>query len=176
MSKRAHPPKPASRAAAQAARQALIDRTAPLLEQAIAQVRGGHYETAMEALQALIALDAKHEIAIGMLGSVQAELNAPEQAVACFQRVLEINPGNTLARIQLGEQLAALQRPREALAAWAPCLPQPGEFLAHYLSGLALMKLDEVEEARFLFAKAARFMPPDHEHRAALEQMLRVLG
>lgn len=148
----------------------------PLLVAATGHAKSGAYEEAIAELEALVELKGDSEVATGMLASIYAELNATDRAIECFERVLALNPGNVLARMHLGQVLMSCQRPRDALAAWKPCLRMEGDFLAHYNSGLALMKLDEITEARRMFEKAALNMPPAYELQPQLQQMLRLLG
>src|SRR5229473_2163064 len=133
-----------------------------------------HYRAtpAFVHLKSLLASDPKHEIAVGMLAAIYAQIGLLDRAIEYFQQSLTINPQNVLARFQLGLTQLTAQRPQEALATWKPGLDQPGEFLAHFHSGLALLQLQKPAEARALFAHAARRMPKAHALYPQLQDLL----
>lgn len=133
-----------------------------LLGLATACARRGDFATAMIHLKELLAVDPRQEIALGMLAGIYAELKMPDRAVALYRQVLTVNPGNPLARFQLGLLQLAESRPGDALETLRPVLGDENDFLAHFHSGLALRQLGRAGEARQLLEVAARRMPPDH--------------
>lgn len=147
-----------------------------LLLQASRHLSEGAFDEALALLREIRSLDARHELAEGMLGAIHAQLHAFDEAIDCFGRVLAINPANHLARFQLGCVHMDQQRPREALEAWGPCLREPTDYVVHFHAGLAYMRLDKVDDARLMFGRAARLMPPDHALRAELTQMMQATG
>jgi len=132
----------------------------------------GDFEQAIVHLKSILASDPKHEVAVGMLAAIYAQIGLLDRAIDYYQRTLAINPQNVLARFQLGLTQLTAKRPREALATWKPCLDQPGEFLAHFHSGLALLQLQKPAEARAMFAHAARRMPKAHALYPQLQDLL----
>lgn len=151
-------------------------RTDGLLLQASRRLSSGDLDEALALLLEIRRMAPRHELAEGMLGAVYAQLHAFDDAVACFEHVLAINPDNHLARFQLGCVLMDRQQPREALEAWRPCLREPTDHVVHFHAGLAWMQLDRVEDARLMFGRAARYMPPDHELHPRLTRMMQAIG
>jgi tetratricopeptide (TPR) repeat protein len=143
-----------------------------LLLRAARHIEAREYEACIETLKALLQIDPRHLVAEGMLGAAYAELNAHEDAIACFERVLAADPANPLARFQLGCVYVDQQRPEEALQVWQRSLRVPGDFVVHFHAGVACMQLDRIEDARVMFERAARFMPPDHSLQQSLGNML----
>lgn len=147
------------------------DRTA-LLRSATDAAKRGELDAAIVQLKSLLDLDPKNEVALGMLAAIYAQIGLRDKAAEYFQRTLQVNPRNSLARFQLGLMQLADQKPEEALETWKLSLADPGEFMAHFHSGLALLALKRPGEARGLFEQAARHMPADHPLRGQLQQLL----
>jgi len=146
------------------------------LKRAIAFARDGDYESAIRCLKKSLDAKPEQEIAAGLLGSIYAELGMVERAAEYFERVLGINSENALARFQLGLLHFGAGRKREALDTWSPSLSDPGEFVAHYYSGAALLQLEESDKARSLLQIAAQRMPPGHVLYPRLKELLRHLN
>jgi tetratricopeptide (TPR) repeat protein len=147
-----------------------------MLLAAAAHMGAGHFDQAIEILLALRSMAPRHELAIGMLGAVYAQLQAMDSAAECFERVLTLNPDNALARFQLGLLKLDEAQPRAALDIWQRGLREPGDHIVHYHCGLALMKLDLADQARVMFERAAQRMPLDHPLHPQLQQMLQLIG
>lgn len=81
-------------------------RERELLGLAAAAAKQGDLESAIVHLKELLAADPRHEIALGLLAGIYAQLKMSDRAVALYRQVLEINPGNPLARLQLSLLLA----------------------------------------------------------------------
>lgn len=147
-----------------------------LLQLATTSTKEGDFEHALIHLKTLIATNPKHEIALGMLAAVYAELKMIDHAVDHYRRVLGVNPENPLARLQLGILQLAAKRPQDVLETWKPTLKDTDDFLGHYYSGLALLQLERSTEARTMLEESARRMPEDHVLYPQLKEMLNHLG
>ena len=132
------------------------------LERATAQVRNNDLAEAIETLKEILADDAKHEIATGMLASIYFEIGRVEAAIDLYEKLLSYNPDNPLARFQLG--LARLNdgQPRQALDVWEPMLEMENDFMAHFHSALAQLELQQPRQALELLLKAREHMPVGH--------------
>jgi tetratricopeptide (TPR) repeat protein len=147
-----------------------------LLLDASRLMSSGDFDNAIAALDSIRRVNPRHEVATGMLGAIHAQLNAPERAAECFEEVLALNPSNFLARFHLGMLKFDAQQPRAALDIWQSCLSEPTDFVVHYHCGLAWMRLDQIDEARRMFQRAAQRTPPEHELHAQVHEMLKRLG
>jgi tetratricopeptide (TPR) repeat protein len=147
-----------------------------LLIQATRCVQHGEFEQAIVLLKSLIQKEPRHELAIGMLGGVYAQIKMHDCAVDYFREVLAINPDNALARFQLGLSLLTLGRPQEAITAWKPLLANANDYLAHFYSALALFQVGRPSEAKPLLNTAAARMPKNHEAYPKLLDLLSDLG
>ena len=121
--------------------------------------------------QAVLALDPRNEIAIGMLAGIYVQLNLRDRARACLRQVLEINPKNTLARHQLGLLQLEAGEPQAAIDTWAPSLDNE-DFVAHFHTAVALLELKKPSEARPLLEHCAPRMPRDHQLYPRLQELL----
>jgi len=96
------------------------------------------------------------------LGVALLEQFKHKEAAEAFRRALQLDPGLTLARINLGialfniPDLPAAQKELLAASAAAPSAPQP-----HYLLGLAAKLQNRPEEAIASFQKVLRVDPND---------------
>jgi tetratricopeptide (TPR) repeat protein len=147
-----------------------------LLRRATAAASQRDFEQALVCLKRLLTLDDRHELAVGMLASVYAELRMPERAIEYYRRALEVNPANPLARLQLGLLQSSLGRAQDALDTWRPSLDDPKEFVAHFQSGVAMLQLQRPAEARSLLATAEQRMPANHPLRPTLRELLTRVG
>jgi Tfp pilus assembly protein PilF len=132
------------------------------LVRAVESVKRQDFGAAMEQLKSILAADPRHVLALGMLAGVYAELKMPEQAEMHYQRVLEIEPGNVLARFQLGLMQLSAGRARDAIQTWEPSLRDPKDYLSHFHSALAHLQLGESARARELLDLASKHMPASH--------------
>ena len=142
-------------------RKTLPDVREPLTR-AVEATRRKDFAAAIEHLKNVLAADPKHVVALGMLAGVYAELKMTDRAESNYQRVLEIDPSNVLARFQLGLLQLAAGRPREAIATWEPSLRDSKDYLAHFHSALAHAALGENARASELLERAAERMPASH--------------
>lgn len=145
------------------------------LQQATTFLRSGNKEEAMETLKQLLSDSPGHELGGGMLASIYAELGMSEQAITLYQEVLTQHPDNPLARFQWGLILFSRDQFADALAVWEPLRASADDFMAHFQSALAMLKLNRLDEARDLLARAASRMPQTHVLRPHLEELQRTL-
>lgn len=134
--------------------------------------KDGDYEEAIIQLKNLLDAYPKHELGLGMLASIYAELKMNDRAVEFYERLLAVNPKNPLACLQLGLMQAAAQRPREVVEIWKARLDEPEEYLAHYFTGLALLSLDKSKEARTMLEHSAQYMPKDYALYPSLQELI----
>lgn len=158
-----------------ASTQATSAKHAALIE-ATRRVESGDFDQALVLLKNLIRGEPRHELAIGMLGGVYAQLKMHDRAIETFRKVLELNPTNALARFQMGLSQLTLGQPVEAIATWKPLLAGPDDFLAHFYSALALAQTGHPGEAKLLLHTAAARMPKNHEAYPQLLALQSVLG
>ena len=143
-----------------------------LLIEATALAQNGEFDGAIEKLKELIDAHPAHEIALGMLAGIYAQIGMHDRAIEYFQRVLETNPENPLARLQMGLCQLSSGKPTEALDTWKPALADPEDFLARFHSGLALLQLKRPAEAHQLLEAAERQMPKNHALYPQLAEIL----
>src|SRR3569832_1323857 len=88
-----------------------------LLDQAAAAYSAGRLTEAVAAFQ-FVALQApRHESTWVNLGVAWRQLKKPELSIACYHRVLELNPDNAGVWTNLGNALKDVERLDEALVA-----------------------------------------------------------
>jgi predicted Zn-dependent protease len=145
------------------------------LSRAAACAKQGDLEAAMAHLKELLAAEPDNELGNGMLAGIYAQLNMPERATTCFEKVLTVNPRNVLARFQLGLLQLNSGKPGEAVATFRPNLADDREFLAHFYSAVALLELQEVDQARVLLEHVERHMPRNHNLYPQLQNLLQPL-
>ncbi len=127
-----------------------------------------------QAIVALKSLDEtydKNEIVLGMLGGIYFQLGMADRACTCYLQVLQINPSNGLASLQLGLAYTSLGKPDDALSAWQALLKDPKDFMGHFHSGVTLLELGKIKDAYELFAVAETNMPENHPYRQKLEEL-----
>lgn len=72
-----------------------------VLEPLVDALRAGHYPVAVEGLKGLLAEHPDNEVVLGLLAAAYFHIGLPDRAQPLFERVLQINPDNALARAQL---------------------------------------------------------------------------
>lgn len=143
-----------------------------LLAQATEQAKNGRLDQAIEDLKTLLTDVPDHEIALGMLGGIYAQIGMHERAIDQFGKVLSINPDQPLARLQLGIAQIETQRYTQSLETLAPLRDSEGDYAGNFYSGLALMQLNRPQEAKPLLQKAAENMPQNHPAYPELRDLL----
>ena len=132
------------------------------LAEATEYAKNKEYDKAILSLKQLLDKDQEHEIAMGMLAAIYLQIGMHERAENFYRQLLQINPGNPLARFQLGMSKFNQGAIEQALLTWEPMLDLENEFMAHYYSGLALLHLDEKDKAMRMFEHARRHVPDSH--------------
>jgi tetratricopeptide (TPR) repeat protein len=125
-------------------------------------VRTRRYDAAIEGLRAFLTRFPDDEVATGLLAATYFEIGLAAKALAGYERVLEINPANALARFQLGMVHVSRGEHQAALERWKPLTRDPREFMARFHSALACMELGDAPQARSLLEEAAKNMPVGH--------------
>jgi tetratricopeptide (TPR) repeat protein len=141
------------------------------LGRAAACAKRGELEAAMDHAHAVLALDPRNEIALGMLAGVYVQLHMRERAGTYLRQVLEINPRNTLARHQLGLLQLEGGQPQAAIDTWAASLDDD-DFVAHFHTAVALLELRRASEARPLLEHCAPRIPRNHDLYPRLQELL----
>ena len=142
----------------------------------IEAVRAGRFEPAIEGLKTFLSVQPRNEIATGLLAASYFQIGLLDRAQALYERVLELNPLNALARFQLGMTQLSLRAPRAALTTWEPLLETQNEFMARFHSALAHLELGERGPARTLLDEAAKNMPASHPLAGRLRALRSQLG
>jgi tetratricopeptide (TPR) repeat protein len=140
------------------------------LQPLIEAVKQGQFDRAIGGLKQFLTDWPDHEVALGLLASTYFQIGMPEAARERYERLLENNPANALARFQLGLILLDSD-PARSLELWQPLLAVENEFMAHFHSALARIRLGDPVAARPLLEQAARHMPPGHPLHAQLLQL-----
>jgi len=106
---------------------------------------------AVEWLSRAIRQDAKAEY-LSALGFTLKQLGRPEDALAVFDKAVQLKPDDAELWKQLAGALAALSRPADALVVYQQVLKlDPHHFEAAYRSGVLLHQLERFEEALACF-------------------------
>lgn len=132
------------------------------ISNAAALIKTRQFEQAMQELKTFLQHQPDHEIATGMLASIYAEIDMPQKALELYARVLEINPGNILARFHLGLIHFGSGDFLQAIDTWKPALSDPDDFMIKYHAGLAYLKISELSTSIQLLTAARELMPEDH--------------
>jgi len=74
----------------------------------------GKYEEAMKLAREAVVLDPAQASAYNLLGATQVKLRQPQEAVASFQKILSLQPENSVAVFNLGEAYFLLKNYSEA--------------------------------------------------------------
>lgn len=106
-------------------------------------------------------------------GKVLTELGRLADAIASYQRAIDLNPGHWIAQHNLGCTLLQMKRPAEALAAFDAVAQRAGNFAPCFKNrGIALKDLGRPEEAIASYRQAIALTPDDVEAWINLGQCL----
>lgn len=141
------------------------------LERLVGLVRVRRFDAAIEGLKQFLVQFPDNEVAAGLLGATYFEIGLPQQALEHYQRVMELNPQNALARFQIGMVHLSRGEHQAALEAWAPLTLDSREFMAHFHSALACMELGDTARAREMLEVAGANMPVGHPLFAQLKSL-----
>ncbi len=110
-------------------------------------------------------------------GFAYIEQNDPAGAVPFFQKSLELNPNNTLSRLDLADALFDLGKIPESKAHLVKLLEiEPDHALAHFQLAAILRDEDKLDEAAEHFRQAVRGEPNLHAAQAGLATALLQTG
>lgn len=102
-------------------------------------------------------------------GNALIHAGKPEEAIACFERALEIDSSYYYPAFNLGMAYSMLKRDPEAVAAYQRALKiDPADPVARNNLGASLARLGRMKEAAAEFAKAVELAPDYEEARANL--------
>ncbi|VXD22491.1 Protein prenyltransferase, alpha subunit [Planktothrix serta PCC 8927] len=97
-------------------------------------------------------------------GCQQVEKGNFEDALFCFEKVIQLEPDNHVAWSNRGAALSLFGRLEEAIDSYDKALEfKPDDHYVWYNRGIALDNLGRLEEAINSFDKALEFKPDDHE-------------
>ena len=101
-------------------------------------------------------------------GNALGRLSKHQEAIACYDRSLEINPGDAETWYNKGNTLVRLSKHQEAMACYDKTLElNPGFAKAWYIKGLVLEMLDKHQEAINAFNCFIKFAPPQDAKRVS---------
>jgi tetratricopeptide (TPR) repeat protein len=99
-------------------------------------------------------------VALTNKGTALDQLGRYEEAVECFDKVLEINPKDAEALNNKGSSLIKMNRYEEAVECFDEALTiDPHNFVTHYNKGIALGKLGRYEEAIRSYDETIKIVP-----------------
>lgn len=125
-------------------------------------MKSNNFDEAIPLLQDLLKSEPQHELALGLLASIYAEIQMTDKAIDLYQQLLSINPNNPLARLQLGMLFYANNQFDEAIEIWLASLTDEKNFVLHYYTGMAYLQKQQPEHASAMFEKARHYMPDTH--------------
>lgn len=121
----------------------------------------------------VVAHDPANATAHYNVGTTLLERGVPADALAHFQKAIELRPDYARAYHNLGSALGALGRRDEATRAFEKAVElEPRYSLGHVKLGLTALEQGDKDEARRLFEKAIQVSPHDAEAHAALADLL----
>jgi tetratricopeptide (TPR) repeat protein len=132
------------------------------LEKLTGLVRARRYDLAISELREFLVRYPDNEVATGLLAATYFEIGLAEKAAAGYERTIELNPANALARFQLGLVKLSQGANQAALYTWAPLTADPQEFMASFHSALACIQLGDEPRAREFLEVAGANMPVGH--------------
>jgi len=149
-----------------------MDTVKEEIAKAAAAAKSGNSESAIEMLKELVDRNPDHELAVGMLASLYADLGMMDRAERLFEQVLNINLANPLARLHLGTTRMQLGKHEQALSTLEPLLQSQDDFIAHFYCGMLQLELNNIQESRINLDIASQRMPVEHPLRPNLDAAL----
>src|SRR5262245_15329733 len=102
--------------------------TAEVLAQALGYYQVGHHAVAEQLCRYVLEFDSQNPHALHLLGMVRFRQGCPEDAIACYRRVLELQPELAQVHNNLGNVLKSQRQSEEALACYAEALRLEPDF------------------------------------------------
>ncbi len=135
-------------------------------------VKKKQFDQALSVLKAMDETYGQDELVLGMMAGVYFQIGMVERAEFHYRKVLNLNPNNGLALLQLGLAQIALDRPAAAVVVWRPLLLDQQNFMAYFHTGLALLEMGRQQEAIDHLLIATANMPADHPYREKAEELI----
>lgn len=133
------------------------------------------YDHAVEWLSRAIRIDPKPE-SLSALGFTLKQAGRPGEALAVFDKAVQLRPDDAELWKQLGGALAALDRRDEALAVYQHVLKlDPRHFEAAHACALLLQQMERPEEALVYFNLCVEWLPDNVPTLLARARLLRAL-
>jgi len=134
-------------------------RVAACLKDFQSCVSKGDYENALHVTEELVAIRGQ-SADLRRQGIYLSRLGRHKDALAAFDKGLQVDPGNAEAWISRGIELRKLNRDEDAMAAFVKSIEvHPNNSRAWMLRGMLLGRLDRDEEALTAFDKAVELDP-----------------
>jgi tetratricopeptide (TPR) repeat protein len=126
------------------------------------EYNAGRYDEAERLCRAILRTSPDHFRALHLLGAIQSQTARHADAVATYDRVVELRPSHAEAHFNRGVSLQALKRYEEALASYDCALDlQPDYPEALTNRGVVLKELNRLNEALASYDRALA-LRPDH--------------
>jgi protein O-GlcNAc transferase len=153
------------------------DAPAQELEALIALHRQGRLAQVAEKGEALAARHPDSVMLLSLLGSAEAGLGRFDTAIACFTKLVALDPANANARNNLGMIYGQMGRMEEAIACFTAAAERdPSHADARNNLGVGLSRLGRHDEAVASFRQALALKPDFAEAHFNLGNSLRALG
>jgi tetratricopeptide (TPR) repeat protein len=188
-------------------RRAQVDGMAArtdLLSMALERFRASQFREAERLCREVLQTEPRHAGALHLLGTLALQAGRPQDALACLDQALAIDPTNALAHCRRAQACQALGRPAEALAGYhealharhdidtaferlaeslRPAEPTTGtedagalSAAAHNDRGVALARQGRLDEAVACFRRALELRPSHGSARGNLGLVLAKQG
>jgi tetratricopeptide (TPR) repeat protein len=141
----------------------------------LVSLHAGQFDHAIEWLSRAIRQSPKTEY-LSTLGFTLKQAGRLEEALAIFDKAVQLKPDDAELWRQLGGALAALNRPDDALLAYQHVLKlSPAHFEAAYQSGTLLHQMERFEEALAAFDLCGQWQPDNLSALFSRARTLRAL-
>jgi tetratricopeptide (TPR) repeat protein len=132
----------------------------PLLLAALTFHRASAFNNPEALWNDTVAKNPQAWAAHDQLGYIYVGRNDPQQAKACFERAIQINPDHPEGYIGLGNLLLGQNQPDDAVVQMRRAVAvQPDGWLPNYGLGVALLRAGDARAAVVAFAQAVRVKP-----------------
>jgi len=126
-----------------------------LFREALVLHREGDIENACRQYREFLTFNASYAPAWGNLGSILRRLGYHDEALACMQRAIELEPYMVDFHYNLGNAHRESGSYSDALIAYARALEcDPCHAMVHYNQGLTYQYMDRIENAKTAYRKA----------------------
>ena len=130
-------------------------------KQFLFSMKSEEYENAIEYIDQYLEFNSNDRVWT-LRGLALVRLERFEQAIASYDKAIELEPDNERAWIELGFALVQLERLEEAIASYDKAIElKPDNYEAWIRRGLVLGKLERLEEEIESYDKAIELKPDD---------------